>query len=85
VGSIITLIPEPERPNQIDLSLTTTTDTTGLFVFKSAAPGMYRITAWDELERNAHLDPEFMARYRDKGTLIAVDENVNQTVTLPAH
>jgi hypothetical protein len=82
LGSIITLIPEPERPDQINLSLRTTTDTTGTFILKNVAPGKYRITAWDELDRNAHLDPEFTGQHRDKGTLITIEEDTSQSITL---
>jgi hypothetical protein len=46
-GAIVTVVPEPQQPNQTYLYRRITTDRAGQFTAQNLPPGSYRIYAWD--------------------------------------
>ncbi|OLD57232.1 MAG: hypothetical protein AUI54_03480 [Acidobacteria bacterium 13_1_40CM_2_56_5] len=59
---------------------TAVTDPKGHFVFRSIAPGEYKIFAWEAIEDFAYFDPDFLRSYEDRGKLVSISESSRQTV-----
>jgi hypothetical protein len=85
--AIVTLIPEPPRPEQSFLYRRVSTDQKGAFVLKDLAPGEYRIYAWKDLPANAEMNIDFVQPHREKGVRVTVidtsHQNVGQLPDLP--
>jgi hypothetical protein len=72
-GTQVALIPqEKERRDRYVQSTRAGED--GRFAFSSVPPGEYRLFAWEELEINAVLDPEFVGSQESKGQPVTVRE-----------
>jgi protocatechuate 3,4-dioxygenase beta subunit len=81
VDGIVTLIPDPPKPEQAALCQVADT-TEGRFQFQGIRPGKYRLYAWEELESGSHLDPQVTAPYLESSVAIEAAENGRQEVTL---
>jgi hypothetical protein len=81
------LLPELALRPRWDLYRTTTTDANGQFQLIGVAPGNYRAFAWEEVERDAWQDTEFMKPLEGRGVPVEVRENGQANldiVALPA-
>lgn len=56
------------------------TDPNGRFQIQGLRPGEYKVFAWEEVDKDAWLDPDFVRAYEDRGTLVYVREGVSATV-----
>jgi hypothetical protein len=45
-------------------------------------PGNYTLFAWEQVDRDAFFDPEFLAQYEDRGKAVHVEEGDHITVKL---
>ena len=72
----------PDRRDEKDLYRKVTTDREGRFVFRSLAPGGYKVFSWEALESNAYYDAEVLARYEIQGEHVQVQESSKETVDL---
>ena len=41
---------------------------------RNIVPGDYTLFAWEQIDRGAYFDPEFLAQYEDRGRAIHVEE-----------
>jgi hypothetical protein len=77
----VALIPVSGRFSQYKSA---TTDGKGSFSLKGVAAGEYKMLAWDDIEPDAYLDPEFVKQFAVRATSVSLKENDRQNVTLKA-
>jgi len=77
----VVLIPEAQG-NRMDLYRVTSTDEKGRFSIRGAAPGTYRLFAWDVLDGNAYLDSKLVGRFLDNCMVVDVTESSTTDATL---
>jgi uncharacterized surface anchored protein len=84
-GATVVLIPKSEkRRSNVQFYKTATTDQKGLFTIKSVDPGDYKAYAWEDVETQAWMDPEFVKPVESKGTAVTVDPSGQHQMQLKA-
>jgi carboxypeptidase family protein len=78
-GAQVVLIPNRER-SRSDLYRTATSDQNGRFTIRPVVPAEYKLFAWEDLEPFAYMDPDFLRKYEERGSLLAVSESAKITV-----
>jgi len=73
-GAAVVLVPSGERRSQPRYYRHAAGDRQGKFVMQGVIPGEYKIFAFEELERNALMDPDFLAQYEGSGKDVSVKE-----------
>jgi hypothetical protein len=48
------------------------------------SPGAYKVFAWDDVEFDAWMDPEFLKLIEDRGSLVTISEDSRQQLQLNA-
>jgi len=82
-GSVVTLVPEPLRPNHPLLYKKVSADPNGLFRIAGVAPGDYKLYAWEEgTDLEPYLDPEFAKPFEKAGVKVTVEESGRARVDL---
>ncbi len=79
-GATVVLAPEIEHRPRRDLFRTAVADQYGRFTLQGIAPGDYKLFAWEEVENDAWLDPEFLRPVESAARSITVRENGRETV-----
>jgi hypothetical protein len=83
-AAVIALIPDGKQRGQPNKYRQALSDQSGRFAVKNIAPGDYTLFAWEQIERGAYFDPEFLAQYEDRGKPVHVEEGGHLTVKLDA-
>ncbi len=78
-GARVALVPEGSARKRPNLFRAATADEYGRFNFRGLAPGDYKVFAWENLEPGAHLDPEFLRPFEDRGQPVHVSEGAQNT------
>ena len=78
-GAHVVLIPNRER-SRSDLYRIATTDQNGRFTIRTIVPGEYKVFAWEDLEPFAYNDPDFLRKYEERGTPVAISESAKSTI-----
>jgi large repetitive protein len=81
-GAAVVLIPEGIRKTQPRYYRQLTTDQSGRFSMRGIIPGDYRVLAFEDLERGAYLNPDFLQRFEDSGESVQLQEGANLNVRL---
>jgi protocatechuate 3,4-dioxygenase beta subunit len=81
-GAVVTMIPDPPRPELAYLYQRTNTDQNGIFRIRGIAPGKYRVIAWQELEPGEQFDPDLARANEDKSLSLTLGEGEHQVMTL---
>lgn len=76
----IALVPDLAFRERHDLYRTGATDTSGRFQIHGIPPGTYKAFAWEEVDRDAWENPDFMQPIEARGTRVDIREG-NQTNT----
>jgi Carboxypeptidase regulatory-like domain len=71
----VVLVPEGKRRAQPDYYRQAVTDQRGRFALRNIVPGDYTMLAWEHVERDAYMDPDFVARYEDRGKTVHVEDD----------
>jgi hypothetical protein len=58
----------------MDMYKSTSTDPDGRFQLQGLPPGEYKVFAWDDIDKNALVDLDFMRSFENLGTLVRVTE-----------
>jgi len=58
-------------------------DQRGHFRIRGVIPGEYSVFAWEALEGNAYLDPDFLKQYEARGTTVRLEKSSTKNVSLP--
>lgn len=70
------------RITRTDMFRVSSTDTSGRFQVKDLPPGDYKVFAWEGLDKDVWLDPDF-ANNENRGQAVHVDEGKTQAVDVP--
>jgi len=65
-----------------DLYKSANSGTDGTFTLSSLPPGSYKIFAWEEVEANAWMDPEFRRPFETSGVAATIKDVAGRTVIL---
>jgi uncharacterized protein (DUF2141 family) len=76
-SATVVFVPEGTRRSNSEYYRVAVADQSGKFVIGDVTPGDYKLFAWQDIERGQYLDPDFIQRYEDAGTLIHVEEGGN--------
>ena len=58
------------------------TSPSGRFVLRGVAPGEYTLFAWEVVDRDAYMNPDFVQQYQDRGKEISVEPSAHLTTQL---
>lgn len=83
-GVWVVLIPDGARRSEYHLFKQLTTDQYGRFAIRGIAPGDYRLFSWEQVERGAWEDPEFLKDFENQGQSVSLQEGDGQTLQLVA-
>lgn len=70
------------RITRTDMFRVSSTDMAGRFQVKGLPPGDYKVFAWEGLDKDVWLDPDFVQN-ESRGQVVHVDEGKNQSVDVP--
>jgi len=70
------------RGYRTDMHKTTLTDASGHFQLRGLPPGDYKIFAWEEADKEAIMDLDFVRGYEEKGTRLEIRDGEKKTVEL---
>jgi hypothetical protein len=76
VNATVALLPEESLRRRVDLYRSATTDLMGRFQIQGIAPGNYRAFAWEQVERDAWHNADFMRPIESRGVAVEIRENV---------
>jgi len=77
-GTVV-LVPDGGKRTRVDLYKTATTDAAGRFRITGITPDAYHVFAWEDVESDAWLDPEFMQAIERRGVAVRVAEGTTTT------
>jgi hypothetical protein len=83
-GAVVGLIPATvsARGFRMDMYKSTSTDAGGRFQVQGLPPGDYKAFAWDDIDKNAIIDLDFMRGFENLGTTIHVGEGQRPSLEL---
>ncbi len=81
-GVWVVLVPDEARRSQASIYKSATTDQYGRFVLRGMAPGEYKLFSWDEVERGAWQDADFLQPFEDKGQKVRLELGGREMVEL---
>lgn len=81
-GVLVTLVPEGDGPLPGYLFRTVHSQLDGSFRITGAAPGDYRIYAWEKIEPGYYMDPDFVGPFEDFGAEVSLEGGDVETVQL---
>lgn len=81
-GAVVVAVPPTRFRKRQSRYERTVTDQRGHFQIRGIVPGDYSLFAWEALEGNAYLDPDFLKQYESRGTAIRLDRSAAKTVSL---
>jgi hypothetical protein len=75
-GAVVGIIPAvaSARGFRMDMYKSTSSDPGGRFQFQGLPPGEYRVFAWEDIDKNALVDLDFMRQFESFGTTVRVNE-----------
>ncbi len=77
-------VPDPALRSQFDLYQRAQTDQNGHFQLRGIKPGTYSFYAWNTMEDESYMDPEFLQRYESSRVDLALNPKDRQTLHLTA-
>lgn len=75
-------VPEVDLRNQFDLYQRAETDQNGHFRLRGIKPGSYSFYAWNSMEDESYMDPEFLRRYENERVDLTLTPKDRQTLQL---
>jgi protocatechuate 3,4-dioxygenase beta subunit len=81
-AATVVLVPDPPRRAEPRLYRQAISDSGGRFTIPNVTPGDYKLFAWEEIDRGAYLDPDFLQPYEDSGKAVSVQEGATLNVEL---
>jgi hypothetical protein len=83
-GATVVLVPDVFLRSRSSSYKTATTDASGAFRISAIGPGDYKVFAWEEVERGAWEDADFLRAYETRGQALTLREGTEQTIQLLA-
>lgn len=81
-GAIVVAVPEEKYRKRENHYKKCITDQQGRFSLAGLRPGNYTLYAWEVLEGDEYLDPDFLKEFESQGTAIKADKSSRDTVEL---
>ena len=81
-SAAVVLIPDASRRGNSENYRFTLADRSGKFSLRSIPPGEYLILAFEEIDRDAYMDPEFIQQHEDARKNVHVEEGSNLSIQL---
>jgi hypothetical protein len=79
-GAMVALIPKDEKAPTMGRSA----NESGIVTFKALRPGDYKLLAWEDIEANAYLDPDFVKPFDSQVKTVKLDASGHEAVHLRA-
>ena len=70
------------RGFRTDMHKTTLTDSSGRFQLRGLPPGDYKIFAWEEADKDAIMNLDFVRGYEERGSRIEITDGATKTIEL---
>ncbi len=83
-NAVVVAVPESRLRGRVERYRKTVTDQSGRFRLRGIAPGEYTLFAWESVDGEAYLNPEFLKGYEGQGALLAVKEGGRTSLQLVA-
>ena len=81
-NAIVVAIPVPQFRKQPSRYARATTDQAGHFTLRGLRPGEYSVLAWEVLEGDDYLDPDFLKPLEAQATAVKIEKSGHQNVAL---
>jgi Carboxypeptidase regulatory-like domain len=81
-GASVVLVPDGKGRGQPNYYRQSVTDLLGRFAMRNIVPGDYMLFAWEQIDRGAYFDPEFLGRFEERGKALHVEEGGHTSVKL---
>jgi Carboxypeptidase regulatory-like domain len=81
-NSIVVAVPDAKYRKQANHYKRITTDQSGHFTIRTLRPGEYTLLAWEVLDGDDYLDPDFLKPFEGQGTVIKLDKGGHKTAAL---
>jgi hypothetical protein len=81
-NATVVLVPDGKGRGQPSYYRQSVTDQLGRFSMRNIVPGDYTLFAFEQIERGAYFDPEFIGQFEDRGKAIHVEESGHVSVQL---
>ena len=81
-NAVVVAVPEEKFRTRQSHYQRGATDQDGRFLLHGLRPGKYTLYAWEVLDGEDYLDPDFLKKFEDQGTPIKVEKASRQTVAL---
>ena len=82
VNAVVVAVPDAKYRKRASHYYQGSTDQNGRFTIRGIRPGNYTLYAWESLEGDDYLDPEFLKRCEGQGTPIKVEKASRQSAVL---
>lgn len=79
-NAVIVAAPEARLRGREDRYCKTASDQSGRFTLRGIAPGEYTLFAWESLDGEAYLNPDFLKSYEGQGSALRVGEGERKSV-----
>jgi hypothetical protein len=83
-NAVVVAVPEAKYRKRSNRYQRAMTDQDGHFTMRAVRPGAYTLFAWEDLEGDEYLDPEFMTPLEGRGVPVKLDKSGRQTFALKA-
>jgi len=83
-NAVVVAVPEARWRGREDRYGQAVSDQRGGFSLHGVRPGDYTLFAWESVESDAYLDPDFLKAYEGQGTPLRVNESERKSVQLTA-
>lgn len=78
-NAVVVVVPDPPFRKRVNAYFTPNPDASGKFAIE-VPPGRYKVFAWQDVEPDAWLDPEFIRNYEGRGVPVTIDEGKRESV-----
>jgi protocatechuate 3,4-dioxygenase beta subunit len=81
-GSVITICPENEDDDRLDLHIQLMTDENGKFDYRDFAPGDYKVFAWEGGDQEMLQSPEFRKAFESRAASVSLSSGGHASIQL---
>jgi protocatechuate 3,4-dioxygenase beta subunit len=81
-GAVVVAVPAPRFRKRQSRYQRTVTDQRGQFRMRGLVPGDYSLFAWEGLEGNDYLDPDFLKLYGSRGVSVRLEKSQARAISL---
>jgi len=81
-NAVVVAVPEPRLRAREDRFFKTATDQSGRFTLRGVPPGEYTLYAWESVDGDSYLDPNFLKNYQGQGSALHLGEGERKSSQL---